>query len=444
MKACKILVNNKNYTINFGYNEKTDNLIIEVRDSKNNLVTKRVANIIIDEFFKGFEVEKEHLALRRCTKKDWPIKLYTDTDDKINAALFYHKNEFDDMEELKLNIPRLKISSFLNKGYTFITWLVLLFLIITVCEDKIKESNYNKNLKGYYLSENFVYDENYLLKLIMNNPYLTEESKLFFANQTLMKDIANTNMSPDAKAAISYSLHNFKITEYNPARKIVYDIKELTNQIDNPYGYVDGAAYRKDEINVYECKDQFDTKIVLHEFMHILQQDSKYRYLTESVAEILPYEYFNYPINTYQNSVKRIYILMEIIGPEAVWNAFFGSPEQLEMLVSKYLSEEDAKIFMTCLTERPYNKTYNPETDTSDIDLELDRLLKEMYYNKFGKDINDNVKIKAIYNMNSQGYLEYTVNGITYTVPLYYFNSDKQNEKYFYETKAEPLKYKVK
>ena len=444
MKTCKILVNNKKYTINFGYDPENNELIVVVKDSKNELVSKRVANIITEEFFKGFEVEKTYLNIKRCRKKDWPIKLFTDGENNINAALFYQKNNFEEMDELKLNIPRLKISSFLNKGYTFLTWFLLSVLIITACEDKIKENKYNNQVKGYYLTENYAYDENYLLNLILNNQNINDEAKLLFANPTFMKDIARTNMSPDKIAVLGYCLHNFKITEYNPARKLVYNIKELTHQIDNPYGFVSNESHRKDEINVYSNKDNFDTKIILHEFMHILQQDNKYCYLTESLAEILPFEYFNYPVNTYHNSVKRIYVLMEIIGPEAVWNAFFGSPEQLESLISKYLSPEETERFLYCLQEKPYNSTYNIETNTSCVDKELDKLLETMYYNKFEKDIHDNVKINAIYNMNSQGFLEYTVNDIIYTVPMYYFNSEKENEMYFYETKAEPIKYKAK
>ena len=178
--------------------------------------------------------------------------------------------------------------------------------------------------------------------------------------------------------------------------------------------------------------------------MHILQQDNQYFYLTESLAEILTYEYWNYPINTYYNSIKRIYTLMEIVGPESVWNAFFGSPEQLEGLISKYLSEEETKIFIECLKQKPYNKTYDSETNTSAVDLELDRLLAEMYQNKYESNIKDNVKIQAIYNMTPQGLLEFTVGGVTYSVPMYYFNSDKQNEEYFCQTNSEQLNYQSK
>ena len=444
MKTCNILVNDKKYTIEFEYEEENDKLIIGVRNFKGNLVGKRLNDIITEEFFKGFKVEKEQLALRQCKKQNWPITLYTDTDGEINGALFYKNNDFQTEEDLRLNIPRLKIASFLNKGYTFITCLILSFLIITVCQDKIKELEYNKQVQAYYqvIQEN--YNSDYLIKLLLNNNNLSEEMKLFFTNEIFFNDLVNTNINPSDQAAIFYSLHNFKITEYDTARKIMYDIKEHTNPTENPYGYVSTKPYRKDEINVYKCNDNLDKKVILHEFMHLLQKDSEYFYLTESLAEILAFEYWDYPINTYHNSIKRIYTLMEIIGKDAVWDAFFGTSEQLESEISKYLTEEETQMFLECLRQRPYNNTYDQETGVSEIDIELDRLLGKMYQNKYESNITDNVKIQSIYNLTAQGLLQFSLGDVTYMVPTYYFNSTKQNEEFFCSLTGETLTYKIK
>ena len=135
---------------------------------------------------------------------------------------------------------------------------------------------------------------------------------------------------------------------------------------------------------------------------------------------------------------------MEIIGKDAVWDAFFGTSEQLESEISKYLTEEETQMFLECLRQRPYNNTYDQETGVSEIDIELDRLLGKMYQNKYESNITDNVKIQSIYNLTAQGLLQFSLGDVTYMVPTYYFNSTKQNDEFFCSLTSENLTYKIK
>ena len=150
MKILKVSVNNKPYDIKFDYDEENNELLTEIIDSKGNRLDRHKTNIIIKELTKGFRVEDSCMALQIKRKKDSPIVLYTDDEGNINPALFYEKNEFNYMDEIELNIPRLKRERALNIGTQVATYFILLGLIINFCQDKLNEKKFYDNVKTAY------------------------------------------------------------------------------------------------------------------------------------------------------------------------------------------------------------------------------------------------------------------------------------------------------
>ena len=130
MKMLKILVNNHHYEMQFNYDKENNELLIEVLDEKKNRIGRRKTNIIIKELLKDFKVEESCMALQIARKKDSPIVLYTDDEGNINPALFYERNEFNYMDEVELNIPKLKREKILNISTQVASYFLLLALLI--------------------------------------------------------------------------------------------------------------------------------------------------------------------------------------------------------------------------------------------------------------------------------------------------------------------------
>ena len=111
--------------------------------------------------------------------------------------------------------------------------------------------------------------------------------------------------------------------------------------------------YNKLEPNIIHVKDYADYSTIYHEFAHLLQADSEYNYIQEACGEIIAHEYYGREIDSYIEEVKRIQVLMEIIGSEAIWAINFSGDD------SKFDDiREFSKINLTILVSIwSYNKT---------------------------------------------------------------------------------------
>lgn len=430
MKSLKVSVNNKQHEIHFDYDEENNELLTEVVDSKGNKLDRHKTNVIMKELTKGFRVEDSCMALQILRRKDSPIVLYTDDEGNINPALFYERNEFDSMDEVELNIPKLKYEKALSIGTQITTCFLLLGLIINYCQDKINEKNFYENVNNNKQIISTSFDEQFILDMIWVNPNLTDEQKTLLSSSGFIRDLANTQMTNEQKTILCFQLSNLTIEEYNIIQKGIYSAKELFG-MDNLYGYVLDGEHRQDTIHMLETASDYSDLVLVHEFIHIAQADSEYAYLKEASAEIIAHEYWDRPIISYHESVKRIYLLMSIVGKDAVWNANFTSTKQLEEELSKYLTPEQVSQFMEYLKVKPYSQRIDSETGIGEVDQAIDNLLKIMYENKFDKPFEENNTVQAIYNMDKDGNIVYEIEGRKLRTPIYFFNKDrfvKENE----------------
>lgn len=431
MKNLKISVNNKPHEIHFDYDEENNELLTEIVDSKGNRLDRHKTNVIMKELTKGFRVENSCMALQILRKKDSPIVLYTDDEGNINPALFYERNEFDYMDQVDLNIPRLKREKALNIGTQLAAYFLLLGLIINFCHDKLNEKKFYENVNTYKQTVSTNFDEQYILDMIWLNPNLTDEQKTLLSSSGFIRDLANTPMTNEQKTILCFQLSKLTIEEYNLIQKGIYSAKELFG-MDNLYGYVLDGEHRQDTIHMLETTSDYSDLVLVHEFVHIAQVDSEYAYLKEASAEIIAHEYWDRPIISYHDSVKRIYLLMSIVGKDAVWNANFTSTKQLEEELSKYLTPEQVSQFMEYLKVKPYDQRIDSETGIGEVDQAIDNLLKIMYEKKFNKTYEEDHTVQAIYNMDKDGNIVYNIEGKTLKTPIYYFNKDrfvKENEE---------------
>jgi hypothetical protein len=433
MKNLKVLINNKKYVIKIIYNEELNRLSIAVLDEKGYRLTDSNVKLIINELFKGdLHIVEENAEFKTFKYEKKPFTIYFDSKSVLIPSLFYKNNDFDNMEEIKLVIPKLKREEILNTSLKITLYFLLLTLVINFCHSKIEEKKFNQNVEETYQSvlENF--DYSYLCEMIYQNENLTVEEKELFTSSMFLRDLANTPMTLEQSAILCFNLKNMVIEEFGFIRK---GKNKLDKLIGNPnvLGYVSDKVYKRNVINIYEDDMNEADLIKTHEFVHVTQCNFKYKYLIEAVAEIVSSDYWLNPILAYSNAVIRIRLLAYILGPEVVWNSVFASPEYLENELSKYLNADELEIFLNCLSISPNSQRVDEKTGIGDVDAEVDYYLKLIYERKFDDSFEESKTIQMLYNADKYGNV-YIDDGDIYVTSKYFcFNQDMNFNRLNYQ-----------
>ncbi len=140
-------------------------------------------------------------------------------------------------------------------------------------------------------------------------------------------------------------------------------------------------------------------RILGHELVHLYQAYSdKYSLIHEAIAETVNQEFFfkngkcGYE-SAYGKEIIMLKVLMEIIGPEAIWDTSFRfNSTMLEDEVRDYLSSQELKDFNYILGLHP---VYDSEELATKYD-RLEEILDILYFNKFGVEIESDALINAI------------------------------------------------
>jgi len=214
---------------------------------------------------------------------------------------------------------------------------------------------------------------------------LSEEEKDFLWNEELISDV------------IPFYNGNFE--------EILTQVKHLNLGIVSFSDGNDGALGYQNGDNLLYVRnyngnlDEGNFKqIIGHEYIHLLQCSGDLYFIREASAEIIDHEYFLDSSDTsigysYSEDCKRLKVLMEIIGPEAIWDYNFNAEStSLQDIIKDYLSEQDYQDIMYIFSLSPF---YDREELNSLYD-KLDELLGKMYFNKFGEDISNNELISVI------------------------------------------------
>ena len=142
-----------------------------------------------------------------------------------------------------------------------------------------------------------------------------------------------------------------------------------------------------------------------HEFIHLLQDNNYFYYIREASAEIISNEYYGSSVDSYQEEVKRVKVLMEIIGSNPIWNVnFSGSEEKLQEftdILYNNLSFDEYDKIIDILTTSPGYKT---DEEMKTINEEFDRILASLYRNIYQEPIENNEIIQYLYNTGSNEY----------------------------------------
>ena len=250
-------------------------------------------------------------------------------------------------------------------------------------------------------------------RYIYSSPYLSEEEKDYLYNPDFIEDalpLINVNFANRLKYETHF--HNIAIYSYGEE-----------NEERDYLGYYDQDYPSNLYIRGYDSLDG-NKDTVAHEWIHLWQCFAGCNVITEACAEIISDEYYDECNNiAYSEQVKIVKKLMEIIGPELIWNFNFnGNFKPIADAVSPYLSEIDYYDFLHCLKFE-----HGKSLDNINKFKRLNEIIANLYKNKYGEDIENNEIIAALDNFNCQ-------------VTRYYFNKrfmDKEHSYYVDRSKKE-------
>lgn len=271
-------------------------------------------------------------------------------------------------------------------------------------------SSFNSNISKRYIISNYFnitdFNTNDLYDFINSSDYLKKEEKDFLYNEEFLKDILEiVNCDNYLKYSYMSRFNNIKIESFKDPESY-----------DGLLGYYSSDKPSSLYIRNYDKLDFSKKDIVSHEFIHLCQDISGYNLITEASAEIISKEYYNMPISCYDTQVRLLKNLMEIIGPDSIWEYnFTGNFSLIEDKVKPYLSEEEYSEFLEDLTFEYGEVEKNaPKFDS------LKEILEKLYF-RINNDNMDNNKVISLINEGN------------ITLKRYYFNKryiDKENSYY--------------
>ena len=303
-----------------------------------------------------------------------------------NAVLNKSNNNFDKKQN------SVKLFCFKNKES--IKKVLLSICLVSIISDGFLVYNLkNTQIEGKTISLEkeceIKISTNYIEELI-NKSTLSSEEKYYIINNNLIGDVVACSKGTTNN---SYIFHrDYELYErFNGIKTCRYQLEE-----SDSYGYYN--PLEPNCIHLYEnlSEDNY-LNVFSHEFVHLLQVPTQYLYICESSAELISHEYFNTPLDGYVEEVKRLKVLLEIIGPEIVFNENFKKNDyKFEMMVNELLDQRDAEKFFKLI--KTGASDWKDKEAEFKINSELDELLKKMYFNKTGKYINDNPIMNNIYS----------------------------------------------
>ena len=327
-------------------------------------------------------------------------------DGKEDLELFLLNNGVDAMcyieridKKIDPDVRRYKIDRGLLKIGIFLNVYSTLIMINTF------GNNYKYYVAPYLADSYSQLDLDQAKELIYASPYITDEEKDKLYNEDLLNLVLNYSDSNRRNYYLTEKLTNIDVKYYG-----VFDI--LYEEADGHYNPIQlNKLYVK---NIIHNNEDRYFGVLRHEYVHLLQSETKYLYIKESCAELISHEFYGETINSYKEGIKRTKVLMEIIGVEPILSCNFEENDAyLESSIKQYLSEEDANRLLKLL------ETSGLKMDKEEIHEEIDGLLAKMYYNKTNKDISADIMINLIY----QDYCDERI----------YFNSTLENyNKDFY------------
>lgn len=390
-------------------NEKDNNYYLNVEEENNT----KIINVIYSKKNKTRCLREQEAILLLKTilsssltykEKDGEYDVYLDEadnkryfkDGKEDFKKFFYNNgvsaiEYDEDEKNKKGKKKEKLA---REEKIWRIKFVVGFLVFNIIVDPIilhlimpQETDYFLyKIKHAITNENLNVED--AKKYIESSKYLSDNDKDLLYNEGIINNVLEISNN-ERDYTLNTKLKDIKITTYEQ------------EEVPTAAGYYDPLEPNTIHICKNITKDStlyYD--VLSHEYVHLLQNSNEYLYIIESTAELISTEYFNMENNAYIEEIKRVKVLMEIIGPKPVLECVFGVNYKIkfEDEIGKYLEDDDKNKLLELFKNGASNFRENEEELNSDID----ELLAKMYKNKYKTDIKDDVIINRIYTSNNK------------------------------------------
>lgn len=323
-------------------------------------------------------------------------------DGKEDILKFFLTNGTDGLlcKGTDINDKYLKVRKFVSKKTNIVIVLSLILATAISSSTKINSVNQDKEVQqemeeldsaSLETEYNEYYDFTSLSNAIKSPANVGNLSKDILYNEELIKDICNTPMSEDRIKSLEEKVTDIEIIPFTEEDDLDNLVK-IQQGLGLTLGY-----YNKLEPNIIHVKDYADYSTIYHEFAHLLQANSEYSYIQEACAEIIAHEYFGCEIDKYKEEVKRMQVLMEIIGGEAIWNInFSGDDSKFDNIILENIPiEEYGELYGILII--PFNIL--TEQDREKLNAAFDKILSDLYSNIYHEPIEDNEVIQNIYKV---------------------------------------------
>lgn len=284
-------------------------------------------------------------------------------DGKENYTIFFYENGYDAIL-YKENSNQSNFKTFTVKGTKICISIILLLTVINGIKSNIVQ-NPEKIVSPQieYTQENeLTVDSSFFKDFILNSENLTQEEKQLLINNQFFKDLSETPITSSRKSSLEEKFNNITIktgTEGRPSPNVLG-------------WYIDLFP------NTIHVVDENDNNTKIHEFIHLTQEFTEYSYIREACADLISLEYYGIESSlTYNDAATRIQFLMELIGPEIIWNLNFNGDEtSFENKIYELLPEESAIKLLQLFKQNPANITVEKNQEQNK---EIDKYLYQIY-----------------------------------------------------------------
>lgn len=284
-------------------------------------------------------------------------------DGKENYTNFFYENGYDAIL-YKENSNQSNFKTFTVKGTKICISIILLLTVINGIKSNIVQ-NPEKIVSPQieYTQENeLTVDSSFFKDFILNSENLTQEEKQLLINNQFFKDLSETPITSSRKSSLEEKFNNITIktgTEGRPGPNVLG-------------WYIDLFP------NTIHVVDENDNNTKIHEFIHLTQEFTEYSYIREACADLISLEYYGIEDSlTYNDAATRIQFLMELIGPEIIWNLNFNGDEtSFENKIYELLPEESAIKLLQLFKQNPANITVEKNQEQNK---EIDKYLYQIY-----------------------------------------------------------------
>ena len=316
---------------------------------------------------------------------------------KEDYLKFFHENgQSAIMLNNKPNKDKHNSKSFIIKGVqiciTFLSAVTFISSISAIYTIKTTQINAKTDITTnieYSIPDEKV-DKNFFKDFINNSPNLNENEKQLLINDNLFNDLSETLMTNDRIFSLEVKMTNLDI---------------IYGQEGKPADGVLGW-YNPMISNKIHVVNETDNQTTIHEFIHLLQDDNQYQYIREACATLISNEYYNSNQTAYNDAIIRTQFLMEIIGPDIIWDLnFSGSTRKFEIAIKSLLPEKDAEelleLFTSSIGMLSQSKNY-------EINQKIDNYLLQMYKSLAPENtetLEFLTDISSTNHLSSKGYL---------------------------------------